>query len=84
MSTPIAVYADWNGLSEPLRLGTLIARRSGGREVFEFEFDDVALSAPAISNVQLDPRLGLFNGRQYPPRGRDTFGVFVPTVGDVS
>jgi serine/threonine-protein kinase HipA len=82
MSTPIAVYADWNGLSEPLRLGTLIARRSGGREVFEFEFDDAALSAPAISNVQLDPRLGLFEGRQYPPRGRETFGVFADSSPD--
>lgn len=82
MTVPIAVYADWDGLREPLRLGVLIARHAGGREVFEFEFDEAALVAPSISNVQIDPRLGLFAGRQYPPRGRETFGVFADSSPD--
>jgi len=40
----VAVYADWEGLSEPLRLSSLYARRSAGREVFEFEFKFVYIN----------------------------------------
>jgi serine/threonine-protein kinase HipA len=72
----IAVYADWIGLAEPLRLGQLRVRRGTGREIFEFEFDSLALAHPAITNLQIDPRLGLYKGRQHPPQGHDTFGVF--------
>jgi serine/threonine-protein kinase HipA len=76
MTTNIAVYADWIGLAEHLRLGLLHVRRGTGREIFEFEFDSLALAHPAITNLQIDPRLGLFEGRQHPPQGHDTFGVF--------
>lgn len=82
MSASIAVYADWDGLAEPFRLGTLVARRAGGREVFEFEFAAAALGAREISAVQIDPRLGFFEGPQYPPRGRETFGVFADSSPD--
>lgn len=47
MALDIAVYADWVGLPEPLRLGWLHARRGAGRELFEFEFDAAALVHPA-------------------------------------
>lgn len=76
MAVNIAVFADWIGLAEPLRLGLLHVRRGIGREIFEFEFDSLALAHPAITNLQIDPRLGLFEGRQHPPQGHDTFGVF--------
>jgi serine/threonine-protein kinase HipA len=76
MTTNIAVYADWIGLAEPLRLGLLHVRRGAGREIFEFEFDPSVLGNPAITNLQLDPRLGFYEGRQHPPQGHDTFGVF--------
>jgi serine/threonine-protein kinase HipA len=76
MAIMIAVYADWHGLPEPLRLGRLHANRTKGREVFEFEFDTAALESPALINVQLDPRLGLYEGRQHPAQRSDTFGVF--------
>ena len=78
----IAVYADWIGLPEPLRLGWLHARRGAGREVFEFEFDAVALAHPALRNLFLDPRLGLFKGRQHPPQGHARFGVFADASPD--
>jgi hypothetical protein len=55
---PIAVYADWDGLRQPLCLGLLHIQRGAGREVFEFEFDAAALAHPALTNLQLDPRLG--------------------------
>lgn len=78
----IAVYADWDGLPAPLRLGVLHAQRGAGREIFEFEFDAAALAHPIAANLQLDPRLGRFEGRQYPPQGNETFGVFADASPD--
>ncbi len=78
----IAVYADWDGLPTPLRLGVLRAQRGAGREIFEFEFDTAALAHPAVVNLQLDPRLGLFEGRQHPPQGNEIFGVFADASPD--
>jgi serine/threonine-protein kinase HipA len=82
MSFVIAVYGDWDGLVEPLRLGLLHVGRGLGREVFEFEFDAAALAHPSIANPQLDPRLGLFEGRQHPVQGSETFGVFADASPD--
>jgi serine/threonine-protein kinase HipA len=82
MAVSIAVYADWVGLAQPLRLGLLHARRGAGREIFEFEFDASALAHAAVRNLQLDPRLGLFEGRQHPPQGHETFGVFADASPD--
>lgn len=82
MAGTIVVYADWEGIPAPTQLGLLHARRGGGREVFEFEFAQAALANPAISNVQLDPRLGFFEGRQYPPQGNETFGLFADSSPD--
>lgn len=76
MASNIAVYADWVGLAQPLRLGWLYARRGPTREIFEFEFEAGALAHPAMLNVHLDPRLGDFQGRQHPPQSHATFGVF--------
>ena len=78
----IAVYADWIGLAEPLRLGWLHASRTAGRQLFEFEFDAEALAHPVVRNLHLDPRLGLFQGRQHPPQGHETFGVFADASPD--
>ncbi|MBS1157629.1 MAG: HipA protein [Proteobacteria bacterium] len=78
----IVVYADWDGLPAPLRLGGLHVRRGAGREIFEFEFDLTALAQPATTNLLLDPRLGLFEGRQHPPQGSETFGVFADASPD--
>jgi serine/threonine-protein kinase HipA len=82
MAVCIAVYADWHGLAGPLRLGMLHARRGAGREVFEFEFDRAALAHPALARLQLDPRLGMFEGRQHPQQGHETFGVFADASPD--
>lgn len=72
----IAVYADWDGLPAPLRLGFLYARRGAAREIFEFAFDRHVLDHPDLIGLQLDPRLGLFDGHQHPAQGFETFGVF--------
>lgn len=82
MTVTIAVYADWDGLKAPLRLGFLQARSGAGRELFEFEFDADALSLPALTNLYLDPRIVFFPGPQHPPQGSDTFGVFADASPD--
>jgi serine/threonine-protein kinase HipA len=82
MSTNIAVYADWVGLDEPVRLGWLYVRRGAGREIFEFTFEATALAHPGLQHMHLDPRLGLFEGRQHPPQGHDNFGVFADASPD--
>jgi hypothetical protein len=50
---PIAVYGDWDGLAEPLRLGRLYTHRNAVREVFEYEFDDEVLKRPGMTGLKL-------------------------------
>jgi serine/threonine-protein kinase HipA len=78
----VGIYAHWDGLGEPLRLGRLYSHRAAAREVFEYEFDADALARPDTAGLKLDPRLGWFTGRQYPPAGQDTFGVFADASPD--
>ncbi len=82
MALVIAVYADWAGIEQPIRVGHLHARRGAGREAFEFEYDPGALADPGLSTTQLDPRIALFPGRQHPEQGRDTFGMFADASPD--
>ena len=82
MAVVIAVYADWDGLSEPQRIGILYAHRGRGREIFEYEFDRRALQNPTLANPLLDPRLGFYEGRQHAPEGNETFGVFADASPD--
>lgn len=78
----ITVYADWDGLPQPMEIGVLHARPGSGKEVFEFEFDKQALSHPHMRNIRLDPRIGLFEGPQHPAKGYPTFGVFADASPD--
>lgn len=82
MTVRIAVYADWTPLSSPLRIGFLNVHQAGGREIFAFEYDQAALEHPDFANLQLDPRIGLFTGPQYPAQGQDIFGAFADTCPD--
>ncbi|HXP91129.1 MAG TPA: HipA domain-containing protein [Fibrobacteria bacterium] len=82
MGDVIGVYADWDGLEIPLRLGLLHVQQGGQREVFEFEFDTATLSDPTMTDLHLDPRLGLYQGRQHPTQGQETFGVFADASPD--
>jgi serine/threonine-protein kinase HipA len=72
----IAVYADWEGMPGPKRLGFLHSRQTRSRELFEFEYDPLALADPGLNRLQLDPEIMLFGGAQYPAAPRDKFGVF--------
>lgn len=82
MPVTIAVYAAWDGLPEPQRLGVLEASRARGREVVQFELDRAVLDAPVVTRVPLDPRLVFHEGRQHPAQGRNTFGLFADASPD--
>lgn len=82
MAITIAVYADLAGMEGPVRLGRLHARRGAGREAFEFEYDADALADPILGTTALDPRIGLYPGRQHPPQGNATFGMFADASPD--
>ncbi|SQG00963.1 HipA domain-containing protein [Paucimonas lemoignei] len=76
MSTIIGVYADWDGLQGPQRLGWLHVRKSRQTEKFEYENDPAALKNPILGKVRIDPGIGPFPGAQYPADGRNMFGAF--------
>ena len=78
----IAVYADWEGLGGPLKLGTLRAHGGAGKEVFEFEYDDGALAHPQVLELRIDSRIAQYAGRQYPAEGSVNFGVFLDSSPD--
>ncbi len=73
------VYGDWLGLQSPKLIGTLFFRLSMGIEVFSFEYDSEWLKR---SSLLLDPALKFFSGKQYPPKGRTNFGLFLDSAPD--
>lgn len=80
--TLIAVYADWETLAKPRRLGFLHASKARSTTVFEFEYDPVALADPQLNSTVLDPRIKPFEGRQYPAKHQTRFGVFADSSPD--
>jgi len=76
----IEVWADWLGLPEPQRVGTLAARPLRGREVLSFEYDGGWLTRPDA--LAIDPQLQLFGGPQYPDESEQNFGVFLDSSPD--
>jgi serine/threonine-protein kinase HipA len=72
----IEVYQDWGGDPSPKRLGTLRVRPGRTAELFDFTFDDDALTDRTVLNQTLDPDVGNFPGPQFPKNGRTLFGVF--------
>ncbi|CTR98427.1 HipA-like N-terminal domain family [Escherichia coli] len=48
----IGVYADWEGLDGPERIGYLHSRRTRTREIFEFEYDKKALADPSLNFIR--------------------------------
>ncbi|EHK63328.1 type II toxin-antitoxin system HipA family toxin [Achromobacter arsenitoxydans] len=80
--TMIGVYADWDGLPRPQRVGVLNSRRTRAHETFEFQYDPAALADPVIGHLVLDPKIFLFDGPQYPTAPQDRFGVFADSSPD--
>lgn len=76
----IQVCAHWQGLEEPLLMGTLFATPARGKEIFSFEYDLAWLKSPHAQI--LDPDLGLFSGPQYAREGHNNFGLFLDSAPD--
>ncbi len=76
----VEVWADWDPLPAPTRLGTLFATPSRGKQVFSFEYDRAWLESTHAR--VLDPDLALLEGPQYAPTDRDNFGLFLDSSPD--
>lgn len=76
----IQVCAHWQGMADPVLMGTLSVAVVRGKEVFSFEYSQSWLKSP---NAQkLDPALGLFSGPQYVPDDKSNFGLFLDSSPD--
>lgn len=82
MSNTILVFLDCEGLSTPLRLGTLYAYDAGRSEQFAFEYASDAIKSDLLRYSHLDPWLHTYGGMQYPPEGRKTWGLFADASPD--
>lgn len=77
---PIEVWAHWEPLSQPVFMGTLFAAPLREKEIFSFEYSPQWLQSGHAQG--LDPSLGLYQGAQYAPQGRENFGIFLDSSPD--
>ncbi len=81
MSREVHVFADWEELNAPHRMGLLRAESVHGNETFSFEYDREWLKSDFA--MSLDPDLQLYEGPQYLPAGdRPNFGLFLDSSPD--
>ncbi len=76
----IEVWADWQGLKAPSRMGLLHATPIRGKEIFSFEYDTAWLTTKSARG--LDPSLRFLPGPQYVEEGRKNFGLFLDSAPD--
>jgi serine/threonine-protein kinase HipA len=76
----IQVCGHWQGMQDPVVMGTLYVASTRGKEVFSFEYDPAWLKSP-FAQI-LDPDLGLFSGPQYARDEQDIFGLFLDSSPD--
>ncbi|WP_245565016.1 hypothetical protein [Spirosoma spitsbergense] len=76
----IGVYADWQMVEKPLKMGQLSATQLPGKEVFSFAYDPAFLST-GLSQV-LDPDLQFFGGNQFIRDEKPNFGLFLDSSPD--
>ena len=75
----ILVYENWRK-KEPTLIGNLYIEGVKGKEVCSFEYDSGWLKDS--DNLQLDPDLSLFKGRQFAPAEKQLFGIFEDSCPD--
>lgn len=81
MTRTIDVYGDWVPDRQPFKIGTMMVDRVRGKESLSFTYDADWLTRPDA--LTLDPDLQLYQGLQYPPRGKQgSFGVFLDSSPD--
>lgn len=77
--TDIYVYADWQGMKEPVLIGTLSAQQAKGKKAFSFEYNPDWIQTG--EQRLLDPDIGWFKGKQF-PNGKENFGLFFDSMPD--
>lgn len=79
-NTVIYVYADWQGMNEPVSIGVLTAQQAKGKKAFSFAYDKEWISSNAP--LTLDPDIAYYPGTQYPQHNKENFGVFLDSMPD--
>lgn len=79
MSREIVVYAHWQGMVDPLKVGVLRTDLVRGNEHFSFTYDSGWISSRFAQ--QIDPELHLFVGEQHSVNERN-FRVFLDSCPD--
>ena len=77
--TDIYVYADWQGMKEPVLIRTLSAQQAKGKKAFSFEYNPDWIKSG--EQRILDPDIGWFKGKQF-PNGKENFGLFFDSMPD--
>lgn len=77
--TDIYVYAHWQGMNEPKRIGVLSAQQAKGKKAFSFEYDKDWLKTE--NKFLLDPDIQLYGGPQFPNQ-KENFGIFLDSMPD--
>jgi len=76
----IIVYANWQGMDDPIIMGTLYSDRLKGKEIFSFEYsEDWLQNGPS---QLLDPDLQLYSGLHYLSDEQGNFGMFLDSAPD--
>jgi len=78
--TDIIVYAHWQGIARPVKMGILSAQETRGHLAWSFAFEKDWLNAH--SQLQLDPDLGWFTGPQYSKDDKPNFGMYLDSMPD--
>ena len=76
----ILVYASWQELAAPARMGTLTVTPGKGKEVFSFEYTSDWLKSGFTQ--MLDPDLQMYPGAYYPRDEKINFGIFLDSCPD--
>lgn len=76
----IFVFAHWQGMDEPMLMGTLHSELLRGKEVFSFEYEEDWLKSEHA--MQLDPDLGLYSGKHFLSDDKPNFGLFLDSSPD--
>lgn len=79
MSREILVYADWQGMDAPHKVGVLRTEVIRGGEHFSFSYDSAWLTSDYVQ--QIDPELKLFQGEQHGQYDRN-FRAFLDSCPD--
>jgi serine/threonine-protein kinase HipA len=78
--TEIIVFAHWEGMTDPVKMGKLIAQHTRGHLAWSFEYYRDWLTTQ--SQYHLDPDLQWFGGPQYSQVDKPNFGIFLDSMPD--